>query len=423
MSHSYNVQADGGHAYSQIINELAVASGRATNIGLFPAEGASYIVSKLGSAYYIKNGVTGAMSPAFTDLGVAVNSVIANGVKIKIMDGGYNQATTIGYKHGNIIEGESTTGVIIYPQTPGMTCFARSTAVHMGFVGLKNFQIQSYGTPAYQNFTGINWLAYHGNIDNVWVYYPAVGISMGINNDIEEWIYFNTINNCRVSTNSDNAIGLQLLDSVGPNMFVGGDYLGDKTAGSIGILVNGNNALYYPGTNRFYGVSVGVWETGIKLGKCSTNLFSSRIENCTYGAEITNNADQNLFAHFSMAVITANQFFRYTGGATQASTKTRIKDAIYIGGSLTERNVLSGTFAIDSTGLKSVTITHGLFYTPPPEDVQATIVEDTDVDDWWGFITKVKDITDLTLTVDIYVLDASATGGATAKVSIKIGGP
>ena len=33
---------------------------------------------------------------------------------------------------------------------------------------------------------------------------------------------------------------------------------------------------------------------------------------------------------------------------------------------------------------------------------------------------KIKDITATQLTVDVYVADASATGGATAKVSVRI---
>ncbi len=86
----------------------------------------------------------------------------------------------------------------------------------------------------------------------------------------------------------------------------------------------------------------------------------------------------------------------------------------------TSNSLLSGPFAVDSVGCNSVTVSHGLDYVPLAQDVQATIVEETDVDDYCAFITKVKDITSTQLTVDIYVQTASATFGATAKVSVRI---
>lgn len=84
-------------------------------------------------------------------------------------------------------------------------------------------------------------------------------------------------------------------------------------------------------------------------------------------------------------------------------------------------NVLSGTFDITAPGLKSVTVTHGCGYTPAAQDIQVTIVEDTNAgEDWWAYVVKVRDIGSTTFVVDVYVADETATGGATAKLSCRI---
>lgn len=82
--------------------------------------------------------------------------------------------------------------------------------------------------------------------------------------------------------------------------------------------------------------------------------------------------------------------------------------------------ILSGTFAIDSTGVKTVTTAHGLSVTPDKQDVQLTVVEDTDVDDWvYGFV-KIESVDGTNVVAKVNVTTQSATGGATAKLSILV---
>lgn len=80
--------------------------------------------------------------------------------------------------------------------------------------------------------------------------------------------------------------------------------------------------------------------------------------------------------------------------------------------------LLSATFAIDSTGVKTVTTAHGLPTTPSIEDVQVSITEDTDVDDWAFDLLKVESVDATNVVCKINVSTASATGGATAKLAI-----
>jgi hypothetical protein len=82
--------------------------------------------------------------------------------------------------------------------------------------------------------------------------------------------------------------------------------------------------------------------------------------------------------------------------------------------------VKSATFRIDSTGLKTITIPHGLDYAPRKEDCQISVIEETDVDDWGYTLLKV-DSTDATnVIVKIYVSVASATAGATARIALRV---
>lgn len=85
----------------------------------------------------------------------------------------------------------------------------------------------------------------------------------------------------------------------------------------------------------------------------------------------------------------------------------------------TENNVLSGTFAIDATGLKTVTIAHGLSYTPSKEHCQLTVLEETNVDDWAYNLLKVDSVDATNVTAKINISTASATGTATARLGLR----
>jgi hypothetical protein len=92
-------------------------------------------------------------------------------------------------------------------------------------------------------------------------------------------------------------------------------------------------------------------------------------------------------------------------------------------GYLTENTVLSPTFAIDATGVKTVTIPHGLAITPAVEDCAIWVVEDTAVDDWGYDLLKVTATDATNVTVKINVSTASLTAGATAKIGLRVGNP
>src|SRR3990172_6911940 len=82
--------------------------------------------------------------------------------------------------------------------------------------------------------------------------------------------------------------------------------------------------------------------------------------------------------------------------------------------------LLSGTFAIDSTGIKTVTVAHGLAYTPALQDCQLTVLEDTNVDDWAYNLLKVESVDATNIVAKINVSSASGTGGATARLALHL---
>jgi hypothetical protein len=82
--------------------------------------------------------------------------------------------------------------------------------------------------------------------------------------------------------------------------------------------------------------------------------------------------------------------------------------------------LLSGTFAIDSTGVKTVTTAHGLSVTPAIQDVQVSVTEDSNVDDWAFDLLKVESVDATNVVCKIRVSTASATGSATAKLALLV---
>ena len=80
----------------------------------------------------------------------------------------------------------------------------------------------------------------------------------------------------------------------------------------------------------------------------------------------------------------------------------------------------SGTFAIDSTGVKTVTVSHGLSVTPQTYQVQLAVVEVTNVDDWAYNLLKVESTSSSQIVAKINVSTASGTAAATAKLGILV---
>lgn len=162
--------------------------------------------------------------------------------------------------------------------------------------------------------------------------------------------------------------------------------------------------------NRFrdFGNEAILLMSGCSYNQITWNFFS---DNAAEAVDFDAGANSNIFFFNDLTNIVASPKL------TNDGTSNRFfKNFGYV----TENQVLSGTIAVDSTGYKTVTVSHGCSYTPSAQDIQVTLVEDTDVDDYYVSQPKVRDISSTQLTIQTYVIAASSTGSSTAKFAVKI---
>lgn len=113
------------------------------------------------------------------------------------------------------------------------------------------------------------------------------------------------------------------------------------------------------------------------------------------------------------------------GGSSTANT-TQVSDSgsstliRNLEGCRTEQALMgAASIALDSTGVKNVTFNHLLGFTPSKEDVDLTLVRDTNIGDWsgWCWVTAT---TSTTITAQVRVITASATAGAVCKLRANV---
>jgi len=254
---------------------------------------------------------------------------------------------------------------------------------------------------------------------------------LGENNDSERGIRATAVNYLLVTGNHVRNIG-----NGGPPTTCAGIVI---RGGSSYCMVNGNSLMECAFALRTEtvdgtGPTYCVWKNnfGVWTGTGATTFFNMNggsyhiVANNTaahynnYGVTIDTGIDYvwiycNNFIDFGDDVL-----HRYTAG-------THIY--VYLNrGYVTENLILSDTFAIDSTGVKTITVSHGLGdpahgyqpYTPGKECFQLTVVEETDVDDWRYDLLKVDSVTSTQVTIKIHVSNASATTGATARIAVLV---
>jgi hypothetical protein len=112
---------------------------------------------------------------------------------------------------------------------------------------------------------------------------------------------------------------------------------------------------------------------------------------------------------------------RILGGSATGNSSSNITDngtnsVIENVSGFRTKSIRSGTAAIDSTGVKTVTIAHGLNVTPGINDVSLTLRLNTNVSDWTYGLLIVHGVDATNVTVKLNVTAASATGGALVTV-------
>jgi len=175
-----------------------------------------------------------------------------------------------------------------------------------------------------------------------------------------------------------------------------------------------NHAIYTPtGTtdSTFFNMNGGTYHIVAR---------NTAIDFNAYGVTIDTNIDYVWIYNNDFIALGASTLYRYAAGTH-----------IYVynnNGWVTENVLLSGTFAIDSTGVKTVTVNHLLGdaahgyqpWTPSKQDFMVTVVQNTAVTDWAFNLLEVTAVSTTQVTVVIYVSTASATVGAVANLGIQV---
>ena len=125
-----------------------------------------------------------------------------------------------------------------------------------------------------------------------------------------------------------------------------------------------------------------------------------------------------VYAASGSGIITDNFFGNCTTAGVYVGVSTYLVHHNL--GWTTETNIISADFAIDSVAVVEVTTAHGLDVAPSIEDIAVMVLESTAVDDWACGYVKVHEVTSTNVVCKVNVTTASATGGAKAKLGIKV---
>lgn len=164
---------------------------------------------------------------------------------------------------------------------------------------------------------------------------------------------------------------------------------------------------------------------GIKMGEAEYNSISSNnvvVGNIVIDDRAASNSARGITSEYNSQnnTIAYNYVSGFEGGNIWIDGASPNANVFGNMGWTTENNVLSPTFVINSTGVKTVTIPHGLDVTPALKDCQLTVVENTNVDDWGYSLLKVESVGATNVVAKINVSSDSATGGATANLALRI---
>ncbi|MEM3160160.1 MAG: hypothetical protein QXJ74_05200 [Nitrososphaera sp.] len=177
---------------------------------------------------------------------------------------------------------------------------------------------------------------------------------------------------------------------------------------SWGVAMQDTGAI---ANNKFVALSMEQGSIGVRIlnSNAYDNLFDYHPDGGTLTSAITVTAsDGNLFI---------------TDRATWTDGVTDDGKSSFLGNKKVGASILSGTFAIDALGIKTVTIAHGLAFAPALQECQVSVVEGSAVDDWAFNLLKVVSADVTNVVIKINVSTASASVGATAKIALRVGKP
>lgn len=304
------------------------------------------------------------------------------------------------------LQGEGMTATtLIYTGTGDAIVFGDNVNVCL-FSGIRDLSILTRGNPTESAITGCGWQ--HGFIKNVRIIRDTNVLSYGI---------------ILTYAAADSAKNSYTID-------IDHNYIQDVAGDAIHLINHSHDNFIHD--NLFSGISgANHYAVSVDPTCCGNWILHNHADACwggyiCYGVAnqfISNGAESitgtSLYIHgVAVDTIVSYNGFDPTPTVTNLSTTTHFfRNRNYV----TENSVLSPAFAIDAVALVTVTIPHGLAVTPAIEDCTLTVVEDTNVDDWGYDLLKVDNVGVANVVAKVNVSVASATGGATAKLSLRVG--
>jgi hypothetical protein len=189
---------------------------------------------------------------------------------------------------------------------------------------------------------------------------------------------------------------------------------GMTISGSVqeAILYTQSNATI--SSNTITGITTSI---GIAIGSSSNrivisgNVIHGNTPASGTGISLGSSSNVEVYGNILSGVLTPIQF---------SGTNQKIYGNI---GYVNAARLQSPNFALDSTGVKTVTVAHGLAAAPSLTSISVTVVQNTVVTDWAYAYIEIVSVDATNIVIGIKISTASLTGGATAFFSVLVTPP
>lgn len=186
-----------------------------------------------------------------------------------------------------------------------------------------------------------------------------------------------------------------------------------------GVTVDANNVLIGGGESLGWSGSGGI---GLKTNVSSRSNGDITLK-ISDSETLWNNANTGGVANRYNIVLNGGAGQTAFSGNGPKSDGTEIWQARGVSNSttyLSKQSIGSGNFAVDSTGAKSVAVTHNLLSTPLITNVNVTAIKQTNVADYVIGVLRVTAVSSTQVTFEAVISTASGTAGAVANAAVTV---
>lgn len=154
-----------------------------------------------------------------------------------------------------------------------------------------------------------------------------------------------------------------------------------------------------------------------------------RFTDCAIGADLNSDEAELVACFFRSCGINvdfAGNDNQVRGGRMETATTQKVKNAGTgnivrdVKGFKTASRIVSANVGVDSTGTRTPAIAHGLAVTPTKQQCVASVLVETDVNDYQSSPPRIHSTDATNVNIRLNVTTASGTGSAVAKISVSV---